>query len=48
MGGVGVQEETTKGGMGSAAEVPRRPEESVYFHPTLNPLGIPPPGKAQR
>lgn len=24
--------------------VSRRPEESVYYHPTLNPLGIPPPG----
>ncbi|GAB4822894.1 hypothetical protein N2152v2_009940 [Parachlorella kessleri] len=29
-------------------EVQRRPEDSVYFHPTLNPLGIPPPGKPQR
>jgi mRNA biogenesis factor len=26
----------------------RRPEESVYYHPTLNPQGLPPPGKAQR
>lgn len=26
----------------------RRPEDSVYYHPKLNPLGLPPPGKAQR
>lgn len=26
----------------------RRPEDSVYFHPTINPLGLPPPGKPQR
>ncbi|EIE21057.1 hypothetical protein COCSUDRAFT_67053 [Coccomyxa subellipsoidea C-169] len=26
----------------------QRPENSVYYHPTLNPGGIPPPGKAQR
>ncbi len=25
----------------------KRPEDSVYYHPTLNPEGIPPPGKAQ-
>ena len=25
----------------------KRPEDSVYFHPTLNPEGIPPPGKPQ-
>jgi hypothetical protein len=24
------------------------PEDSVYFHPTLNPLGLPPPGKPQQ
>eukprot|EP01040_Poterioochromonas_malhamensis_P000142 gene142-148_t len=24
--------------------VTRRPEESVYYHPTFNPLGFPPPG----
>ncbi|CAI7767760.1 unnamed protein product, partial [Closterium sp. NIES-54] len=23
-----------------------RPEDSVYYHPTLNPSGQPPPGKA--
>ncbi|KAK9908252.1 hypothetical protein WJX75_004876 [Coccomyxa subellipsoidea] len=26
----------------------QRPENSVYYHPTLNPGGVPPPGKAQR
>lgn len=26
----------------------QRPENSVYYHPTLNPSGIPPPGKPQR
>ncbi len=26
----------------------RRPEDSVYYHPTLNPLGAPPAGKPQR
>lgn len=26
----------------------RRPEDSVYYHPTLNPSGMPPPGKPQR
>ena len=26
----------------------RAPEDSVYFHPTLNPSGVPPPGKPQR
>ncbi len=26
----------------------QRPENSVYYHPTLNPQGIPPPGKPQR
>ena len=26
----------------------QRPENSVYYHPTLNPSGIPPPGKTQR
>ncbi|PSC68774.1 WW domain-binding 11 [Micractinium conductrix] len=30
------------------SEPTRRPEDSVYFHPTLNPMGIPPPGKAQK
>lgn len=25
----------------------KRPEDSVYYHPTLNPEGIPPPGKPQ-
>ncbi|KAK9833413.1 hypothetical protein WJX81_003227 [Elliptochloris bilobata] len=26
----------------------KRPEDSVYYHPTLNPEGVPPPGKPQR
>ena len=26
----------------------RQPEDSVYYHPTLNPEGLPPPGKPQR
>jgi hypothetical protein len=26
----------------------RRPEDSVYWHPTLNPEGLPPAGKPQR
>ena len=26
----------------------RRPEDSIYFHPTLNPAGLPPPGKPQQ
>jgi hypothetical protein len=26
----------------------QRPENSVYYHPTLNPAGVPPPGKPQR
>ena len=26
----------------------RRPEDSVYYHPTLNPVGAPPAGKPQR
>ena len=26
----------------------RRPEDSVYFHPTINPQGLPPAGKPQR
>ena len=26
----------------------QRPENSVYYHPTLNPSGTPPPGKPQR
>ena len=26
----------------------QRPENSVYYHPTLNPSGVPPPGKPQR
>ena len=26
----------------------RAPEDSVYYHPTLNPSGVPPPGKPQR
>ena len=26
----------------------QRAENSVYYHPTLNPSGVPPPGKAQR
>ncbi len=43
-----AQEEQVKDKLGAEAEAPRRPEESVYFHPTLNPLGIPPPGKPQR
>ena len=25
----------------------KRPEDSVYYHPTLNPEGLPPPGKPQ-
>lgn len=32
----------------AAAEIVHGPEDSVYYHPTLNPLGLPPPGKAQR
>uniref|UniRef100_A0A1D2AAA7 Wbp11/ELF5/Saf1 N-terminal domain-containing protein n=1 Tax=Auxenochlorella protothecoides TaxID=3075 RepID=A0A1D2AAA7_AUXPR len=32
----------------AASETMHRPEDSVYYHPTLNPLGLPPPGKAQR
>ncbi|KAL4433700.1 hypothetical protein ABPG75_000141 [Micractinium tetrahymenae] len=40
MGGRGLEE--------IAAEPVRRPEDSVYYHPTLNPLGIPPPGKPQK
>ncbi len=43
-----AQEEQVKDKLGVEAEAPRRPEESVYFHPTLNPLGIPPPAKPQR
>ena len=26
----------------------RRPEDSVYYHPTINPQGVPPAGKPQR
>ncbi len=26
----------------------RRPEDSVYYHPTINPSGVPPAGKPQR
>ena len=26
----------------------RRPQDSVYYHPTLNPTGRPPPGKPQK
>ena len=26
----------------------RRAEDSVYYHPSINPLGLPPPGKPQR
>ncbi|CAK0784079.1 hypothetical protein CVIRNUC_007282 [Coccomyxa viridis] len=26
----------------------QQPENSVYYHPTLNPSGVPPPGKPQR
>lgn len=26
----------------------RRPEDSVYYHPTINPGGLPPAGKPQR
>ncbi len=26
----------------------RRPEDSVYFHPQLNPYGAPPPGRPQK
>ncbi|KDD72099.1 hypothetical protein H632_c3867p0, partial [Helicosporidium sp. ATCC 50920] len=26
----------------------RPPQDSVYYHPTLNPLGVPPKGKPQR
>ena len=26
----------------------RRPEDSVYWHPQLNPYGAPPPGKPQK
>ena len=29
-------------------EAPRRPQDSVYWHPTLNPMGVPPPGKPQK
>eukprot|EP00240_Pyramimonas_obovata_P012882 CAMPEP_0118925324 /NCGR_PEP_ID=MMETSP1169-20130426/3223_1 /TAXON_ID=36882 /ORGANISM="Pyramimonas obovata, Strain CCMP722" /LENGTH=246 /DNA_ID=CAMNT_0006866579 /DNA_START=290 /DNA_END=1026 /DNA_ORIENTATION=- len=31
----------------SAVHYPN-PEDSVYYHATLNPLGLPPPGKAQQ
>lgn len=30
------------------AERERKPEDSVYWHPTLNPTGRPPPGKPQK
>ncbi|KAI7840738.1 hypothetical protein COHA_005553 [Chlorella ohadii] len=40
MGGRGLEE--------IAAEPVGRPEDSVYYHPTLNPMGIPPPGKPQK
>lgn len=40
LGGRGLEE--------IAAEPERRPEDSVYYHSTLNPLGIPPPGKPQK
>eukprot|EP00887_Chlorella_sp_A99_P004077 scaffold11.g4077.t1 len=40
MGGRGIEE--------LAGEPVRRPEDSVYWHPTLNPMGIPPPGKPQK
>ena len=30
------------------AESERKPEDSVYWHPTLNPTGRPPPGKPQK
>jgi len=30
------------------AEWERKPEDSVYWHPTLNPSGKPPPGKPQK
>lgn len=45
-----AQEEELKEKLGGeeVAEAMRRPEESVYYHPTLNPLGIPPPGKPQK
>lgn len=28
------------------SQQPGRPEDSVYYHPTLNPTGAPPPGKS--
>ena len=36
---------TNEGGHGVPEQ---RPENSVYYHPTLNPSGVPPPGKPQR
>ena len=35
-------EEDGAGGAG------HRPEDSVYWHPQLNPYGAPPPGKPQK
>ncbi|KAG1675167.1 hypothetical protein FOA52_003390 [Chlamydomonas sp. UWO 241] len=33
-------------GVSGSAAAPARPEDSRYYHPTLNPTGAPPPGKA--
>lgn len=30
---------------GPGSSLPLRPEDSRYYHPTLNPTGLPPPGK---
>ena len=35
-------------GRGGAGLGERRPQDSVYYHPTLNPTGRPPPGKPQK
>jgi len=42
-----AQAAATAGPSGGAGGGPRA-EDSVYFHPTLNPAGAPPPGKPQR
>eukprot|EP00955_Chlamydomonas_euryale_P016278 173929-Chlamydomonas_euryale.AAC.2 len=40
----GAQEEKRRATADPAQ--PLRPEDSRYYHPTLNPSGAPPPGKA--
>ncbi len=42
----GDDEDAGGGGAGGAGG--HRPEDSVYWHPQLNPYGAPPPGKPQR